>query len=701
MNIDNIAEERWKRDKAGQEVSGLLSSERTIVRKVDQINIKDLAELVEIVRKRTSVKNKDDGQKYYSVKDPMVDQVVQPGTWRGVLVRGIQDPAVGPAGVIQQVLAYGWATSISWLEARLGDSLEMQPVGVADYKFLTVVFPNIALNKMQSLASALADTASFTDPKIYGEPYEGTWYNSGVLTDSDKNGNGIITLKLSIQYRNIDFETSAISSDSKVETRQQLGLTTETQEPVANVDGQVKTQDVKLNKDSSKDVESKRDTGTAQEHETTIVSPAGTTTVSEKTVQTSELATPTSERGKIKRVINRISKYFSRYDTVEETNTPTDQTVSLVNKTYAGTTTTTKHTEKSVDLAEATLTRGTVKRQDARRTQAGNQETTEDSHVPTDILTKDGAADVFGKSARQKNSEVTFDFDDTTELENKVLKLVEEVRILKSVAVPAYIQLEDGEAGDMIMKDNESGNKEVTIKLESVNNTTLTEVDEKDAFSTKATTETTGATAKASTTSFEAGKIKTVINKWMRFKARYLTTTTTESSTPQSMLKPGALGKTTGTDAIIIDRSDTSNTQMERAYNYINAPTIASSETTVDNYDKSVRIESLGVNRFGKHDYVKYIKTHTIPASGGVQTWTLWGAYAWFPSLYEDFRLKSVKEYRRKYAHGLKFCLTSAIAKAYIDGADQASSFYRIGDHLYVAHSITASWFSTGNIQDF
>ena len=699
MNIDNIAEERWKRDKAGQEVSGLLSSERTIVRKVDQINIKDLAELVEIVRKRTSVKNKDDGQKYYSVKDPMVDQVVQPGTWRGVLVRGIQDPAVGPAGVIQQVLAYGWATSISWLEARLGDSLEMQPVGVADYKFLTVVFPNIALNKMQSLASALADTASFTDPKIYGEPYEGTWYNSGVLTDSDKNGNGIITLKLSIQYRNIDFETSAISSDSKVETRQQLGLTTETQEPVANVDGQVKTQDVKLNKDSSKDVESKRDTGTAQEHETTIVSPAGTTTVSEKTVQTSELATPTSERGKIKRVINRISKYFSRYDTVEETNTPTDQTVSLVNKTYAGTTTTTKHTEKSVDLAEATLTRGTVKRQDARRTQAGNQETTEDSHVPTDILTKDGAADVFGKSARQKETEVTF--DDTTELENKVLKLVEEVRILKSVAVPAYIQLEDGEAGDMIMKDNESGNKEVTIKLESVNNTTLTEVDEKDAFSTKATTETTGATAKASTTSFEAGKIKTVINKWMRFKARYLTTTTTESSTPQSMLKPGALGKTTGTDAIIIDRSDTSNTQMERAYNYINAPTIASSETTVDNYDKSVRIESLGVNRFGKHDYVKYIKTHTIPASGGVQTWTLWGAYAWFPSLYEDFRLKSVKEYRRKYAHGLKFCLTSAIAKAYIDGADQASSFYRIGDHLYVAHSITASWFSTGNIQDF
>jgi len=400
-------------------------------------------------------------------------------------------------------------------------------------------------------------------------------------------------------------------------------------------------------------------------------------------VQTAALATPTAEKGKIKRIINRISKYFGRYDTVEEVNTPADQTLTLVNSTYAGTTTTVKHTENATDLTTPTLERGKIKRQEASRTQSGNQATIESTEVPSNLTAQAGAADVFAETAQETEKEVTF--TDEASLLTKILSILSTVRTIKSVAIPAYLTLNDGESGEMVITDKESGNKEVAIKLETTKTTTSTEVDEKDAFSTKATTETTGATSKSSVSGFTAGTIKTVVNKWMRFKNRYLTTAVTETATARSMLKSGALGATTGND-IIVERSDTGSTQLQRYYNAAYAPTIAASETSGS---KTVRIESIGINRLGRHDYAKYIKSHTLPASGSSGSWSTTGGLYWLPFGYNsDGSLYTARQYRRNYTHTLSFHLTLAAAISAVNGGIQGSMPHRIGDYLYVAHKI-------------
>ena len=99
MNLDNIAEARWVSDTNGQSVSGL-TSDRVIYRKVTGINIKDISDLAETLRFRVSVKNPDNGEKYYSVTDPMVNGVVQEGIWRGItvkIVEGVHNPGQTPS----------------------------------------------------------------------------------------------------------------------------------------------------------------------------------------------------------------------------------------------------------------------------------------------------------------------------------------------------------------------------------------------------------------------------------------------------------------------------------------------------------------------------------------------------------------------------------------------------------------------------
>ena len=687
MNIDNIAEEKWKRDKAGQEVSGLVDSDRTLIRKIDQLSIKDIPALVEILRQRTSVKNPDDGQKYYSVENPKVDGVEQPGVWRGVTIRGIEDPAVGPAGTIQQVLAYGWATSISWAEARLGQGLEMQPEGADDYKFLTVIFPNIATDKMHALAATLADEASFTNPVIYGVPHDGVWYNSGVATGFSKDGSGIITLNLSIQYRDIPFRTTEITSDAVTTTRQQLGVTTETQEPMVETAGAVLTQEVRLNKDSSKDVITRKALGVTQENTTAIVSPSGKTTISEKTVQASALATPEAERGKIKRIVNRVSRFFNRYETTEELTVPADQTVTVVNKDYGGTTTTVKHTENATDLAVPDLARNQVVKIDAERTPSGNQRSIVSTFVPNNLTEQLGAADTFVETAQQREKQVTW--SSMAELQTKILDILANARLIRTDAIPAYLKLVDGEAGELTVKENEAGNKEIALRLDTTKTTTSTEIDEKDVFSTKSVTETTGAIAKAGVSSFAAGTIKTVVNKWMRFKSRYLTTTTTDTANDDiQVTKPGSSYSADGT--IYYKLGDTSIEIFKRYYNQTNCPSLSWNEIATIGKNTDARIEGLSLNKYGRFDYTKVFTIHNAPRSGSSGTWTTTGGYFWLPSIYNtDGSLNQAKQYQRSYAHALSFHLSLADACAASSGGMQGSSVYRLGDYLFASHKIT------------
>ena len=85
MNLEQISEQNAIYDIEGLKVSGLVS-DRTLKRKWTQINSLYITGLSEVLRLRTSVKNPSNGQKYYSVTDPLVNGVKYPGTWRGALV---------------------------------------------------------------------------------------------------------------------------------------------------------------------------------------------------------------------------------------------------------------------------------------------------------------------------------------------------------------------------------------------------------------------------------------------------------------------------------------------------------------------------------------------------------------------------------------------------------------------------------------
>ena len=328
-NLDWISEQNWRANIEGQQVSGLIN-ERRIVRQVKDVNIKDLPDLVEYLRLHTSVLNKDTPEKSYSVTDPMVNGVVMTGVWRGVsviAVEGVHSPGrtASPAGTITQVLAYGWATEIHEEEARLVEAPTMQPLGAPTYKFLTVMWPNCSNDHITAMVASLVASASFTDPVVNGEIQPGTWYNSGVTSKLANDGSGIITLQLSQQYRDIPFYPSSRSADALVETREQLGLTTETPEPMVSVDGQIKSQQISPNQDNSKNIRTSRDSGIAQTTTATVESGFDKSVTVEKTVQSVELPVPTPvspTNHVIEQVVNKPSKYPSRFDTISKKETP-------------------------------------------------------------------------------------------------------------------------------------------------------------------------------------------------------------------------------------------------------------------------------------------------------------------------------------------------------------------------------------------
>ncbi len=319
-NFDTIAERQFIWEVGGQRASGLVN-DRTLLRKVIKVDLVEIQELAEYLRLHTSVLNKGAG-KCYTVKNPMVNGIVHPGTWRGVDVATVDSPIT--KGTITQQLSLGWATKIAWTEARLLESDNLQPLGAASYKFLTVQWVNCARGSVNAMAASLS-AASFAAVIIQGEPYAGTWYNSGVTPSIAPDGSGIVTLELSIQYRDIPFQTSEVRADALIEVRQQLGLTTETQEPMTSVAGEAKSQQVSVNKDSSKNVHTSKDTGIEQTTEEIVDTGLVKSVVEEKTVQVTELPDPTpptlASPGVIVSIINRVSKYFQRWTTRKKTDT--------------------------------------------------------------------------------------------------------------------------------------------------------------------------------------------------------------------------------------------------------------------------------------------------------------------------------------------------------------------------------------------
>lgn len=379
VNLAVIAEERAVWDVDGQKVSGIVA-DRVLKRKFTDIDIRELSSLAEHLRRRTSVRNPDNGQKYYSVTNPMVNGIEVPGLWRGVLVETIEDSETN--GTIIQTLNYGWAQSIDYSETRLLDGQKLR----GDENYLTVQWTGLDATKLNAMALTLnASTYNLaTWTSINKEAYTGTWHNIKVVPSLAQDGSGIITMflgqpeftltayadaltprakdityyfqvpkdeaqaiitaakvegatcncsyanasglvdiivytrnatsitftdvvtawdcrykeyssyyfnltktaaealvlteppagwtyqyrpqlngdgtwdvvvvKRQSQYRDIPFQTSEITGLDHTETRQQLGLTSETPEPMVQADGEVKTQHVEVRDDCSKDV---------------------------------------------------------------------------------------------------------------------------------------------------------------------------------------------------------------------------------------------------------------------------------------------------------------------------------------------------------------------------------------------------------------------------------------------------------------
>ena len=269
-NLDAIAEGQWRSDIEGNQVSGLLN-ERLMVRKITGINIKELPELVEYLRLHTSVLNKDNPEKCYSVTGPSINGVVQDGVWRGVSVKsveGVHNPGrtTSPAGSIVQTLAWGWSTEIHEEEARLVEAPTMQPLGASNYKFLTIMWPNCASDYLEAMKATLMASASFVAPVVNEETYAGTWYNSGATSKLANDGSGVITLSLSQQYRDLSY-TESITGDVETDIHKQLGLTTQTPDTVAAptaggtlANHAIERQQISPNPDNSKNVETTKQT---------------------------------------------------------------------------------------------------------------------------------------------------------------------------------------------------------------------------------------------------------------------------------------------------------------------------------------------------------------------------------------------------------------------------------------------------------
>jgi hypothetical protein len=152
MNLFTIDESQWKLDRDGHKVTGLLT-DQIIYRKINNINIKELSDLEAVLRFRISVKNPDDGKRYYTVENPLVDGVEQKGVWYGVSVNGVVNPTLGPAGTLQQVLAL-WKGDLNtvWSETKTNPSFAAEQVIDS--------FSHIPLANLATLKTALGTATS-------------------------------------------------------------------------------------------------------------------------------------------------------------------------------------------------------------------------------------------------------------------------------------------------------------------------------------------------------------------------------------------------------------------------------------------------------------------------------------------------------------------------------------------------------------
>ena len=170
-------------------MAGLLS-ERLMVRRFDLDNETYIKDLTEVLRKRVSLLNPDNGNKFYTVTDPKMGHIVYPGVWRLISVKS--DVRDGVASIIQ-TLAYGYAQSLVDADARLvgGPSNPIEPIETLKRQWVALDFLYLG-----TMLEGLSAQEYVTDLVIEGHTYEGNWravrYEPGRADD----GSGVITQTL-------------------------------------------------------------------------------------------------------------------------------------------------------------------------------------------------------------------------------------------------------------------------------------------------------------------------------------------------------------------------------------------------------------------------------------------------------------------------------------------------------------------------
>lgn len=130
-----------------------------------------------------------------------------------------------------------------------------------------------------------------------------------VIDVHDDNSKDVITEKRTAQYRDLPFQTSGIDADVTAETRQQLGLTTESQESMASETGKTKRQRINVYDDDSKDVVTEKNSVTDQTKTSHDNDGLLRRTITDHSANDSELANELPAQGEAIQTENRSTEY--------------------------------------------------------------------------------------------------------------------------------------------------------------------------------------------------------------------------------------------------------------------------------------------------------------------------------------------------------------------------------------------------------
>ena len=136
------------------------------------------------------------------VDDPQADSKVYPGRWRVISVDADREKTSMEITGIIETLQYGLIMAIygdpaKWTEARLKEDSRLVGVGA----YFHFQFVGVDPDSIEAITAGLLG-ASWTDPVVKGQKYEGTWYNFVVKGLIAEDGSGVIDILMG----NMDFQ---------------------------------------------------------------------------------------------------------------------------------------------------------------------------------------------------------------------------------------------------------------------------------------------------------------------------------------------------------------------------------------------------------------------------------------------------------------------------------------------------------------